>query len=107
MYTKYQRHILRDRRPSTAACPLLHLLAKTDKLNEIVYGEEKKYFERAAKARQKSLVPARQPKTNQPRKDPFQIHTPGVPIHLSFNSQHGPPFSSLSAKYCHWQRSLF
>jgi hypothetical protein len=56
---------------------------------------------RAAKARQKSLVPARQPK------DPFQIHTPGVPIHLSLNSQHGPPFSSLSAKYCHWQRSLF
>jgi hypothetical protein len=103
--------VLRDRRPSTAACPLLHLLAKGDKLNEIVYGEEKKYFElsRLEQPRQdKNLLywhdnPKR---TNQGRIH-FQIHTPFHLIHLSFNSQHGPPFSSLSAQHCHWQRSLF
>jgi hypothetical protein len=50
-----QRHILRDRRPS--------LLGDGDKGTEIVYGEEKNILYladyRAAKAEQKSLVPAR------------------------------------------------
>ncbi len=59
----YQRHMLRDRRSSTAAC--LSLLGDGNKGIEIVYGEEKNTVfctgpTRAAKAEQKSLVPARQ-----------------------------------------------
>ncbi len=37
--TTYQRHIRRDRQPSTTACP-----AYCDKEIKIVYGEEKNYF---------------------------------------------------------------
>ncbi len=50
---------------------------------------------RAAKAGQKSLLPARRaPQTNQ-GKTPFMC-TLWVPICLSFNCQQGPPISSLS-----------
>ncbi len=64
----YQRHTLRDRRSSTAAC--LSLLGDENKVIEIVvYGEEKMLRTgptRVAKTEQKSLIPARQAqRTNQ------------------------------------------
>ncbi len=51
---------------------------------------------RAAKAEQKSLVPARQAQWTNEGRTPF-ICTLWFPIHLSFNSQHGPPLSGPSA----------
>jgi hypothetical protein len=57
---RIQRLILRDRRPSTAAC--FACWAMEQKV-EIVYGEEIIFCTRptrAAQAEQKSLVPARQ-----------------------------------------------
>ncbi len=66
---------------------------------EIVYGEGKKIFctglTRASKTEQKSLVPARQAQRTNQRRTNF-ICTLWVSIHLSFNSQQGPPLSSLS-----------
>ncbi len=50
---------------------------------------------KAAKAVQKSPVPARQTQQTHQGKTPF-ICTPRVPICLSFNGQQGPPFSSIS-----------
>jgi hypothetical protein len=49
---------------------------------------------RAVEAELKSLVPARQAQRTNQRRIPF-ICTLWVPIHLSFNSQQGPPFSIL------------
>ncbi len=57
-----------------------------------------KYFAlltREAKAGQKSIVPARLGQRVNQGWAPF-ICTPWVPIHFSFNSQQGPPLSSLS-----------
>ncbi len=75
-----QRHILRNRRPSTAACPAF--LAMGDKGIEIVYDEKKISYTGAAKVEQKSLVPARQAKrTNQGR---ASVNcTLWVPIHVT------------------------
>ncbi len=91
-----QRHIPRDRRPSTAACPACWAVG-TKELKQ--YQARKKIFctgpTTAVKAEKKSLVPARQAlRTNQGRTT--FICTLWVPIHLSFNSQQGPPLYSLS-----------
>jgi hypothetical protein len=90
----HQRHIVRDRRPSTADC----LAIGTKKLCTV----RKKIFctgpTRAARAEQKSLVPARHAqRTNQGRTPLICTHI--VPIHLSFKSQQGPPLSSFSASH--------
>jgi hypothetical protein len=83
--------MLRDRRPSTA---LPSLLGVGHKGIEIMYCTVRKNILctgpiRAAKAEQKSLVPALQaPRTNQER-TPF-ICPFWAPIHHSFNSQQGP-----------------
>ncbi len=76
------------------------LLGDGDKGIEMVYGEEKNILYRAdlsSPGRTKSLVPARQAqRTNQERAPSF------VPIHLSFNSEQGPPLSSISGgASCH------
>ncbi len=52
---------------------------------------------RAAKAGQKSIVPARQTQRTNQGRIPY-ICTPRVPIHLSFNSQQGQPLSNLSGR---------
>jgi hypothetical protein len=51
---------------------------------------------RAAKAGQKSIVPARQAKRTSQERTPLKC-TPRVPICLSFNSQQGSPLYGLSA----------
>ncbi len=65
---------------------------------KIVYGEEIIFCTeptRAAKAEKQSLGPARQAQRTNQGRIPF-ICTLWVPIHLSFNSQQGPPgFVSL------------
>ncbi len=65
----------------------------------MVYGEEKLFCTgptRAAKAEQKSLVPARQAQRSKQGRTPF-ICTLWVPIRLSFNSQpRATPLYSLS-----------
>jgi hypothetical protein len=64
-----QRHILRDRRPSTTACPAGWAMG-TNELKQCSVGEKIfcTWSTRAAKAEQKSLVPARQAqRTNQGR----------------------------------------
>jgi hypothetical protein len=48
---------------------------------------------RAAKAGKKSIVPARRVQQTNQGRTPINCQ---VPIHLSFNSQQGPPLSSLS-----------
>ncbi len=93
-----QRHILRDRRPSTGACPAAcpSSLCDGEKRNEIVVGEEK-YSLYCADYRSQGWtknVLFRHDKPNQGR-TPF-VCTLWFPIHLNFNSQHGPPRSSLS-----------
>jgi hypothetical protein len=99
-YCVLEVHILRNRRSSTAACPLPSLLGNGDKGIEKIYGEGKIFctgLTEAAKAEQKSLVPARQvQRTNQGRSPP-SICTLWVPVRLSFNSQAGAtPLYSLS-----------
>ncbi len=95
----YQRHTRRDMRPSTAACPAFWA-TRTKALKKCTV--RKKTFctgpNRAAKAEQKSLVPARQAQRTNQERTPF-ICTLWVPVHLSLNSQQGPPISSLSARY--------
>ncbi len=95
------RHILRDLRPSTTACPVCWAMG--DKRTETVYGEVKKYFvcwpTRAATAEQIYLVPTRPAQRNNQGRTPF-ISTLWVPICLSFNSQQGPPLFSLSGRTC-------
>ncbi len=85
------------RRVTQHDCPSI-LLDDGDKGSGKVYGKEKIFCgpTRAAKARQKSLVPAtRALWTNQGRRASF-ICTPWVPICLSFSGQQGPPHSSVS-----------
>ncbi len=77
----YRRHKLRDRWPSTAACSACWAIGQR---NWIAYGEEKLYF---------VLGWLEQPRLN---KNHFTIW---VPIHLSFNSQQGPPLSGISGPY--------
>jgi hypothetical protein len=87
----------RDRRPMTSAC-LACWAMDGDKGIEIVYGEEKIFCTgppRAAKAEQKSLVPARQGQRTNQGKTPFYCIL-RVPIHLRFNSQQGPLLSIVS-----------
>ncbi len=63
-----------------------------------MYGEEKIFCTgptRAAKADQKSLVPARQTQRTNQGRNPV-ICSLWVPIPLSFNSQQGQPLSSTS-----------
>ncbi len=65
---------------------------------EIVYGENKIFCTgptRAAKAELKFLVAALQALQNKQGRTSF-FCTLWVAIHLNFNSQQGPPFSSLS-----------
>jgi hypothetical protein len=63
--------------------------------NSVLWG--KTYFELGptrAKAEPKSFVPAWQAQRTNQGRTPL-ICTPWVPIHLSFNSQQGPPLVSL------------
>jgi hypothetical protein len=66
----------RDRRPSTAVCPVPSLLGDEDKGNEIVYGDEK-YFVlgRLEQPRQNKNVLYRHGKPNEPRKDLFHKYS--------------------------------
>jgi hypothetical protein len=76
-------HTLRDRRPSTAACPAWI---------ELVFGEEKYFVRigptRAAKIEQKFLIAAQSAQQTNQERIPF-ICPLCDPIHLSFNSQQG------------------
>jgi hypothetical protein len=85
----YQRHILRDRWPRTAASPagVQRNWKSVLRGKNICTG-----LTRATKADQKSLVPARQAQRTNHGGTPF-ICTLWVPIHLS---RQGPPLSSLS-----------
>ncbi len=79
-----QRHILREKRPSTAACPACG--GDEDRGIEILYGEEKNIFTepiRAANAEKKSLVPAWQTKRSNQGNNSF---------HLYSFSPHSPEF---------------
>jgi hypothetical protein len=71
-YVGDQRHIPRDRRPSTAACSAGWAMGIGDKGIEIAYGERKKYFVlgRLEQPRQNKnlIVPARHDKPNEPTK---------------------------------------
>jgi hypothetical protein len=100
---RFYPHIPRDaalefpkthtKRPGLTACPASWAMG----IKEIVYGEEKSFYTgptRAANAGQKSLVPARWAKIIEQGRIPL-ICTPWVPIHLSFNSQQGPPLCSI------------
>jgi len=92
--SRWVRH--RDRRSSTPAYPGCWAMGtfkvKNCTVRKIIFCIG---LTRAAKTGQKSIVPARRvQRANQGR-----IHfccTLWVPIHLSFNSQQGPPVSSLS-----------
>ncbi len=88
-----QRHAIRDRRTWTT---------DGDKWIEIVYGEEKKYcvLGRLEQPRQdKNLFKSPTNERNEPWKDLFHLYSLS-PHSLSFNSQQGPPLSSLSGKPC-------
>ncbi len=90
-----QRHTLRDRRPSTAACPACWAMG--DKRIEILYDKKKIYCtvpSRAAKSEQESLMLARQAQQTHQERTPF-ICTLWVPIHLSFNKSAGATLPSL------------
>ncbi len=95
-----QRHILRDRRPNTAACPAYWTVwtKKQRNWNSVRWGKNILYGtgpNRSSQGRKKTLVPKRQAKqTNQWRTS--LICSLWVPIHCSFNSQQGPPLSCLS-----------
>jgi hypothetical protein len=93
----HQRHLLRDRRPSKAACPVCGAI-ETRKLKKC--SVRKTIFctgpTRAAKARKKIFCIGRRSLRNQPRKNPLHLHSLSPQFHLSFNSQQGPPLSSLS-----------
>jgi hypothetical protein len=81
--TKPEMHILRDRRPSTAACPACWARCMGDKGIEILYRTvRKKIFcagpIRAAKAEQPSPTISFTGTTspmNQPRKGPFHLYS--------------------------------
>ncbi len=65
-----QRHILRDRRRSTTACP--SLLGDVNKLSEIVSGYENKilyWADQSGKGRTKISCTVRHNKLNQPTKE--------------------------------------
>jgi hypothetical protein len=73
----YQRHLLRDRRCGTTACPPCWAMGTPDKQSIIESRVEKNNmywadYCRAAKAGQKSLVPAR---GTQRRKNPFHMYS--------------------------------
>ncbi len=93
------------KRQATRHGCLPSLLGNGDRGIEIVYAVREKIFctgpTRAAKAEQKSLVPALKAQQTNQEKTPL-ICPLWVPIHLSFNSQQGPPLSSLSG----WSISL-
>jgi hypothetical protein len=86
---------LRDtKRQATQNGCLGILLGDGDKEIEIAYGEEKKFcteLTRAAKAEQKSLVPARQSPTKQRRKDPFHFVLKESPFTSVFADSRGHP----------------
>jgi hypothetical protein len=95
-----QRHILRDKRTSTAACPLPSLLGDGDKGIEIVYGEEKNYFVlgRLEQPRQNKIsFTVMTSPTNQLRMDPFHSYSLSPHTPLFQQSAGATPFYSLSA----------
>jgi hypothetical protein len=100
----WERQETHTMRQATQHGWLASLLGDGDKGTEIVYGEEKNIFlGRLDQPKQnKYLVPARQAqRTNQERTLSFVLfESPrtAVSTHLSFNSQQGPPLSSLSGR---------
>ncbi len=89
-----QRH--RDRQSSTTACPGCWATGtnkvKKCAVRKIIFCTG---LTRAAKAGQKSIVPARKAQRTNQGMTSF-ICTPRVPVCLSFDSQQGPPLSGLS-----------
>jgi hypothetical protein len=86
---------IHTKRQATKHGCLPSLLGEGDKGIEIVHGEEKNilYWAGAAKAEQKSLVPARQaPRTNQERN----------PFHLFSLSPHSPKFQQSAGDTPFW-----
>jgi hypothetical protein len=87
-----QRHILRDSRPSTTACPACWAMG-TDKLKLNYHTVRKNYFilvrPERPKAEQKSLVPALQAQQINQGRTSFMCT-------LWVSIQQGPPLSSLS-----------
>ncbi len=93
-------YILRDRRPSTAACPACTMGTEV----EIVYGEEINYFVlgRLDQPRQnKNLFYSQHDKHNERIKEgPLSFVLFESPIHFSFNCQQGPPHSLVWKSNC-------
>jgi hypothetical protein len=76
------------------------LLGNADKGTEIMYGEEKKYFElgQLEQPRQNKNLLYRHDKPNRPSKEgPFSFVLFETPQFQQFNSQRGPPLSRISA----------
>jgi hypothetical protein len=108
----HQRHTLRDRRPSTAFCPVCWTMVTRDIHTETaalhnclprLLGEGPHILKwctgrkvifctglKRAPRQDKSLL-YQYDKPNEPTKErPFHLNSFCVPIHLSFNSQQGP-----------------
>ncbi|MFN9899244.1 MAG: hypothetical protein ACK55Z_10725, partial [bacterium] len=74
MQSTEQRHTVRDRRPSTAACPACWAIG-TKKLKKCKVREKYAVLGRLEKPRQnkKTLVPAQQAHRTNQRKGPFHL----------------------------------
>jgi hypothetical protein len=71
-----QRHILRDRRPSTAACPACWAMGPKEM--KIVHGEEKNilyWAEKISQGRTKISCTSTTSPANQSRKDPLHLYS--------------------------------
>ncbi len=94
-----QRHLLRDRRPSTTACQACWAMG-TNEWNSLCQGKKYNALGRQQQPRQDKNLFYTHDKpnelTNQGRA-PFSFVLFEVPIYLSFDGQQGPPLSSLSA----------
>ncbi len=97
--SEVQRHILKDRRPSTAACPLA---GRWVQRKWIVFSEEKIFFffayfalGRLEQPRQNKTLLCRHDKSNKPTKE-------GPPFHLYSVSPHSPQFQQSA-----WATSLY
>ncbi len=105
-HTRYDQR-LRDRRPSTAACPACWAMG-TKEL-KLCTARKKRFLywaDKGSQDRTKISCTGTTSPTNQPRKDLFYCPL-WVPIHLSFNSQQGPPLVSLGSRMCKLCTSIY
>jgi hypothetical protein len=92
--TVCQRHIPRDRRPSTAACLACWAMGSND-LKMFMKGENCSVRSRLEQPRQdKNLLYRHDKPSNQPRMDTFHLYSSSP----HFKTQPGPPLSSLSGQ---------